>query len=957
MTEQPDNPLATTPAMRRARRASAISSTSCATSCASCAGSAANRSTSRCRAGSTATSASTASGRTELVLRLERAFAGAPVHPGDRRSRDGARSPQRARRSATARARPGAAGCAGAGRAAALAAASVRRSKRAPWSRCSSGTWRTIPTGFTSRCSTTISRCSDVSPIASSPRPARRVAAGLIERDIVPGDRVALMLPTEPRFLHRLLRHPVRRRGAGADLSAGAAVADRGSSAPSGRHPAQCRRARPGDRAGGPAARGAAARAGRHAQVRGDRRAPVERHADRAAAGDRTARPPRSSNTPPAAPAIRRASCSATRNLVANVRLDGNRDQRDLGRRVRQLAAALSRPRPDRRLDGHAAISRVPLYVTSPFNFLVRPECWLKAIHRFRGTLSAAPNFAYELCLNRIPDSRAGGARPEHVARGLPTAPSRSASAPWSGSSRNSAATAFARSTMAPVYGLAENSVGVAFPPLGRGPLVERIDRDALMTRGRAELASPDDPNPLEVVACGHPLPDNEVRIVDELGREVGERVEGRLEFRGPSQTSGYFRNEAKSRELFHDGWVNSGDRAYMAGGDIFITGRVKDIIIRAGRNIYPHEVETAVGELPGMRKGGVAVFGATDAATGTERLVVMAETRETERGRARGAAGAGQRGRGRASWASRPTRSCWCAPRTVPKTSSGKVRRKLRQGALRARPARRTAERVLAADGAARCWPGSRPQIARLGRMAGNLLYAAWWWTVLVLTCAVGWLAGAGPAAPVEWRWAVVRSLARFFLFATGDAALGEGARARPARQRAHAVQSCELHGPAGARRGAARRAGLCRQEGVRQPAGRRHADAPARRAVRRALRSRGRTRRHRGRDRRRPRRAGSIVFFPEGTFTRRMGLSEFFLGAFKVASDAGLPVVPGVIRGTRTMLRGDQWLPRWSPDRDRDRRTDQAGRHRLLRPCSGCATRRAPPCWRAAASPTSAC
>src|SRR5262249_27518433 len=231
----------------------------------------------------------------------------------------------------------------------------------------------------------------------------------------------------------------------------------------------------------------------------------------------------------------------------------------------------------------------------------------------------------------------------------------------------------FRRSTMSPVYGLAENSVGLTFPPLGRGPLVERIDREALMVHGRAELARPDDPNPLDVVACGHPLAENEVRIVDELGREVGERIEGRLEFRGPSRTTGYFRNEAKTRELLRDDWANSGDRAYLAGGDVFITGRVKDIIIRAGRNIYPHEVEAAVGEIPGMRKGGVAVFGTSDAGSGTERLVVLAETRESDpaareelRARANEVA---------AGILGEPADEIvLVAPRTIPKTSSGKV-------------------------------------------------------------------------------------------------------------------------------------------------------------------------------------------------------------------------------------------------------------------------------------------
>ena len=96
----------------------------------------------------------------------------------------------------------------------------------------------------------------------------------------------------------------------------------------------------------------------------------------------------------------------------------------------------------------------------------------------------------------------------------------------------------------------------------------------------------------MEVVGCGQPVPDHEVRVVDDAGRALGERREGRLEFRGPSATSGYFQNEAKTRELFHGDWLDTGDRGYLAGGRVFITGRVKDIVIRAGQHIYPHEVE-----------------------------------------------------------------------------------------------------------------------------------------------------------------------------------------------------------------------------------------------------------------------------------------------------------------------------------------------------------------------------
>jgi acyl-CoA synthetase (AMP-forming)/AMP-acid ligase II len=143
---------------------------------------------------------------------------------------------------------------------------------------------------------------------------------------------------------------------------------------------------------------------------------------------------------------------------------------------------------------------------------------------------------------------------------------------------------------------------------------------------GRAEPAGADDPHPLNFVACGQPLPGHEIRVVDALGHELGERREGRLEFKGPSATAGYFRNPAKTALLIHEEWHDAGDLAYIAEGEIYLTGRIKDVIIRGGRHIYPFEIEEAVGALPGVRKGCVAVFGSPDPVLATERLVVLAE-------------------------------------------------------------------------------------------------------------------------------------------------------------------------------------------------------------------------------------------------------------------------------------------------------------------------------------------
>jgi acyl-CoA synthetase (AMP-forming)/AMP-acid ligase II len=147
---------------------------------------------------------------------------------------------------------------------------------------------------------------------------------------------------------------------------------------------------------------------------------------------------------------------------------------------------------------------------------------------------------------------------------------------------------------------------------------------------GRAQPAPHGERDVLRMVACGSPLAGHDVRIVDAAGREVGERQEGRLEFKGPSATSGYYRNPLETKKLFDGAWLDSGDYAYMAGGDVYITGRAKDLIIRGGRNIYPYDLEQAVGNIPGVRKGCVAVFGSPDPTSGTERLVVLAETRET---------------------------------------------------------------------------------------------------------------------------------------------------------------------------------------------------------------------------------------------------------------------------------------------------------------------------------------
>ncbi len=546
-----------------------------------------------------------------------------------------------------------------------------------------------------------------------------------------------------------------------------------------------------------------------------------------------------------------------------------------------------------------------PLVVMSPLTFLVRPEQWLWAIHHHRATLSASPNFGFGLCLHRIEDKAIAGldlSSLRMVANGAEAV---------SPDIIHQFATRFAKygfrpEALAPVYGLAENAVGLTFPPLGRAPLIDRVDRTALTRQARAVPAASDDPTALELVACGRPLPGHEIRIVGATG-ERGEREEGRIQFRGPSSTRGYFDNPAKNRELFDGDWLNSGDLGYVAGGDVYITGRSKDIVIRAGRNIYPAEIEAAAGDVPGIRKGCVAVFGSHDPGRGTERVILLAETRETD-------AGVLAQLRQRIEDVvtplldAPPDEIVLAPPHTIPKTSSGKLRRAsarelFQRGSLLLRP--QPLWRQMLRLGIA----GIGPQLRRAMRTSAEYFYAAWWWCVVVLAGAFLFL--TTPLLPgLARRWALVRGVSRAALWlvairleVTGSwpkeknvvvvvnhasyldawvlAAVIPGEPVFIAKKE---LEQQFFAGPFLRRLGALFVDRSDPGGGVED----------ANKALEAAQAGR------------------MLVFLPEGTFTRAPGLLPFRLGAFVIAARQNLKALPVTLTGTRSILRSDQWFPR---------------------------------------------
>lgn len=549
-----------------------------------------------------------------------------------------------------------------------------------------------------------------------------------------------------------------------------------------------------------------------------------------------------------------------------------------------------------------------PLVIMSPLAFLARPERWLWAIHRYRGSLSAAPNFAYEICLRRVRDEDIAGLDLSSWRMAFNGAEPVSPDTVL-GFAERFASYGLHREAIAPVYGLAECSVGLAFPPPGRGVIIDRVNREILTTAGRAEPAAADDTQALRLVACGQPLPGHQIRVVDATGRELGERREGRLEFKGPSATHGYFRNPTQSERLFHGEWLDSGDLAYLAGGDVYLTGRSKDVIIRAGRNIYPYELEQAVADIPGIRRGCVAVFGCADPASATERLVVLAETRET--GTTALAALREQINAQAIALLGAPADDIVLAPpHTVPKTSSGKIRRAAsrelyQQGQLDA-PKRAVWWQVTRL-----AWTGTLPQLRRWRRAAGDTLFAAYAWTLFWLMAPLTWLIACLLPYPC-WSWAASRLSARLFLRLCGAQLRVDGLENLPRNRPCVLVanHASYLDGIVLVAALPHLYRFIAKRELLDKFIPRRYlnslsTDFVERHALQQGAQDVARLTQHVDQ-------GTSLLFFAEGTFHRIPGLRPFHIGAFAIAAKCNVPVVPVILRGTRSALRDGSWFPR---------------------------------------------
>ncbi len=311
------------------------------------------------------------------------------------------------------------------------------------------------------------------------------------------------------------------------------------------------------------------------------------------------------------------------------------------------------------------------LVLGAPQDFLARPLRWLQWLSDHRGTVTAGPNFSWVLATKALRRAEGLDLSPLRIAlNGAEPIDPRSVEAFIAEAGRFG----MRPGAVFPAFGMAEVAIAGAFPVPLTGLRTDPVDRRVLETERYAAPAPVGEERTREFVRLGRAVPGLEFRIVDpDDGHELRDREVGELEIRGTSLTTGYYKNVEATTALFRDGWLRTGDLAYLLEGDLVLCGRIKDVIILGGRNVFPEDIERAVAGVEGVRAGNVMAFG-VEGNKGKEQLIVVAEVKADDLEAVRH------------NIAHRSAEVCGIPPHEVvlapagslPKTSSGKLQRSL---------------------------------------------------------------------------------------------------------------------------------------------------------------------------------------------------------------------------------------------------------------------------------------
>lgn len=269
-------------------------------------------------------------------------------------------------------------------------------------------------------------------------------------------------------------------------------------------------------------------------------------------------------------------------------------------------------------------LSGIPLVIMSPFDWVRAPYKLLQSISKYHGTLIWLPNFAYNFCAQKIRDRHIEDVNLASLRAVI------NCSEPVRWESHVAFYERFKDhglkfEALQTSYAMAENVFGVTQSQFGRIPVVNEIDREAFMVERVAKSPLDDRPS-MKMMSSGQPIENVKVKVVGEDGSDLPERVIGELVLQSDCMLTGYFNRPDLTQKAFRDGWYLTGDYGYISNGEIFVSGRKKDLIIVGGKNIYPQDLESLTYEVAGVHAGRSVAFGMFDEAQGTEDVVVIAE-------------------------------------------------------------------------------------------------------------------------------------------------------------------------------------------------------------------------------------------------------------------------------------------------------------------------------------------
>ena len=269
-------------------------------------------------------------------------------------------------------------------------------------------------------------------------------------------------------------------------------------------------------------------------------------------------------------------------------------------------------------------LSGIPLVLNSPFDWVRAPHRLLQAVSQYRGTLTWLPNFAYNFCAQKIRDRYLEGLNLSSW-RGVINC---SEPVHWESHAafyERFKAYGLRLEALQTSYAMAENVFGVTQSDLSRTPKIEEIDREAFMSERIIRPAVEGHPS-LKMMSSGTPLSNTRIRILDEHGIEVRDGQVGEIALQSNCMLSGYYHRPDATAEAIVDGWFLTGDYGYVTSGEVFVSGRKKDLIIVGGRNVYPQDLESLSYEVPGVHAGRSVAFGVFNEEGGTEDAVIVAE-------------------------------------------------------------------------------------------------------------------------------------------------------------------------------------------------------------------------------------------------------------------------------------------------------------------------------------------